>query len=92
MKKTVKKEIGEGLGISGFTLSVLALLFGTGGAIISIISFIFCYIQQKHKPTKLGKAGLIISIIAFILGIIWMIVNMYYLAPILKEIMSQANI
>ena len=84
-----KKEIkikGNSLGASGFTLGVLSIPFmGYFGIIMSILAFIFCFVQQKNKPTKLGKAGLILAIIGFIFSIVWII----YLAPILNNYLQQ---
>jgi hypothetical protein len=69
-----EKKIGDSLGISGFTLSILGILFlGPNGFLISIISFIFCAVQQKKNPNKIGKAGLIMSIIGFILSVLVLI-------------------
>jgi hypothetical protein len=74
VKKKEEKEIGEGLGISGFTLGVLSIVLVLNlaflSSIISIIGFVFCMIQQKHNPKKLGKIGIILNIIGFVLGII----------------------
>lgn len=82
-----EKKIGEGLGIAGFTLSILGILLaGVNGILLSIISFVFCMIQQKKNPHKLAKVGLIISVIAFILNIVIIVVSLIYLAPILKQI------
>jgi len=83
----VEKKIGESLGISGFTLSILSILFaGLNGIMISIISFIFCFIQQKKNPTKIGKIGLIISIIGFIVSVVLIIVSIFYLAPLMGQL------
>ncbi len=80
-----KKEMkikGNSLGSSGFTLGLLSILFtGLFGIPMSIVGFIFCFIQQKNKPSKLGKAGLILSVIGFILSIVWIA----YLAPIFSD-------
>jgi len=70
---------GNSLGASGFTLGILSIIFaGFYGIPFSIVGFIFCFIQQRKKPTKLGKAGLILSVIGLILSLIWV----FYLAPI----------
>jgi len=69
------KKIGEGLGISGFTLGILSIVFaGLLGGVISIIGFVFCFIQQKKNPNKLASAGVILNIIGFILSIIFVYV------------------
>ena len=83
MKKGVSehKIKGESLGASGFTLAVLSVIsLGIIGMIFSAVGFIFCLIQQKNKPTKLGKAGTIISIIGFILSLFWVV----YLGPLVN--------
>lgn len=83
----VEKKSAEGLGIAGFTLSILSILFlGVNGIVLSIISFIFCKIQQKKNPNKIGKAGLIISIIGFILNVVMIIISVLYLAPLLNQL------
>jgi len=85
MKKGMKKELkikGNSLGASGFTLGILSIVsLGIFGVAMSIPGFIFCFIQQKNKPTKLGKAGLILNIIGFILSIVWI----FYFAPMVSE-------
>lgn len=82
-----EKKIGESLGISGFTLGILGILFlGLNGILISIISFIFCMIQQKKNPNKIGKAGLILSVIGFVLNVVIITVSIMYLAPLLNQI------
>jgi len=54
MVKKKTKNIGEGLGISGFTLGVLSILLaGAMGIFIAVIGLIFSYVQQKNKPTQL---------------------------------------
>jgi len=79
---------GNSLGASGFTLGILSILsFGIIGLIMSLIGFIFCFIQQKKKPTKLGKVGLIINAVGFILSIIYLI----WFAPMLSQYMQDLN-
>jgi hypothetical protein len=83
-KKEIK-SIGEGLGISGFTLGVLSILFaGTAGAFISVIGGIFCFVQQRKNKTNLGKAGLILNILGLILSILYIA----YLAPLLSQLIQ----
>jgi apolipoprotein N-acyltransferase len=69
---------GNSFGAAGFVLGIMsAISFGFTGILFSIVGFMFCFIQQKNKPTKLGKAGLIISIIGFILNVaylLWLLV------------------
>ena len=90
MKKVVKKEnknIGEGLGISGLTLSILGIIFlGVNGLLLLTIGFIFCFVQQRKNPTKIGKAGLITSIIGIILNISFLVFYFFYLAPLVNQL------
>jgi len=73
VKKNLKKS-EEGLGTSGFTLGVLSIvLAGWLGAIIAIIGFTFCKIQQKRNPTNLGKAGITLNIIGFVLSVVFIV-------------------
>jgi formate/nitrite transporter FocA (FNT family) len=77
---------GEALGASGFTLAILSIISAGGylGVLFSMVGFVFCLIQQKNKPTKLGKAGLIISIIGFVGGILVMM----FVTPLLVKYME----
>ena len=85
-KKEATKNIGEGLGISGFTLGVLSILMvGTVGIMISVVGFFFCLVQQRRSPTKLGKVGLILNILGFIFGILLIIVLITKLAPLIEQ-------
>jgi hypothetical protein len=88
-KKVKESKVkGNSLGASGFTLGVLSILsFGLIGMFMAIVGFIFCFIQQKKKPTKLGKAGLILNIIGFVLSIIYLV----YLAPLLAQYLQNLN-
>jgi hypothetical protein len=82
------KVKGNSFGASGFTLGVLSVVsFGIVGIIISIVGFIFCFIQQKKKPTKLGKIGLIINVAGFILSIVYIV----YFAPMLAQYLQSLN-
>jgi len=88
-KKVLKRDISEGLGISGFTLGVMSIILVGGlGLIISIVGFAFCYIQQKHRPTKLGKNGLILNIIGFVLSLILIVVSLVYFYPLMQQQMQ----
>ena len=82
MAKKEMEETKEGLGISGFTIGIVSLvLAGSLGIFLSVIGFIFCAIQQKRYPTKLGRAGKIINAISFVLSVLLL----FLLAPILKN-------
>ena len=84
-KEGETKVKANSFGAAGFTLavsSIVILLFGVLGIIVMpIIGFIFCFIQQKKKPTKLGKVGLIVSVIAVVLFLIYFL----WLGPIITE-------
>ena len=88
-KKSVNKELPstkEGLGISGFILGILSLVWAGSifiGTPLAITGFIFCRIQQKKNPMKLAKIGTILNIIGFILGII-IFITLIILAPLLQ--------
>lgn len=85
-----KKNLSEGLGISGFTIAVLGIVFaGYVGIIMSIIGIIFCYVQQKKNPTKLAKAGIIIGAIGIVLSIVYVIVFVKYLSPLVNSQFAQ---
>ncbi len=78
------KENNNEFGIAGFTLSIVAIISAGGmGLILSILSFIFCTIQQKRSANNFAKTGIILSIIAFVLSIAWIIFSIFYLSTIL---------
>ena len=82
------KRISEGLGISGFTLGILSILFaGYVGIIIAVLGGIFCIVQQKKNKTTLGKVGLILNITGIILSVVFII----YLAPMMSNILQNAG-
>lgn len=86
MKRGNKKNSAEGLGISGFTISVIAIIFtGYVGIVLSIVGLVFCLVQQKKNPTKLSKAGVILGIIGIVLSIIYIIVFFTYLSPLINS-------
>ena len=89
-KKTKESKIqGNSMGASGFTLGILAVIsLGLFGVIYSLVGFVFCLIQQKHKKTKLGKAGLAINVIAFILSWVWILV----ILPWISELLVQSSL
>jgi hypothetical protein len=74
-EKGASKIKGDALGASGFTLAILSIisLGGYLGVLFAMVGFVFCFIQQKNKPTKLGKIGFIINLIGFFGGILFMI-------------------
>ena len=89
VEKKKSKKSGETLGISGFTLGIagyFSLIFiGLLSLAFFITGLVFCIIQQKRKPTKLGKTGLIINIVGIIMAIILVIIVAIYLYPLLQE-------
>ncbi len=79
----------EGLGISGFTLGVLAIIFsGWIGIVIAIVGLVFCLVQQKKHKTKLGKAGVILNIAGIILSIAVIVLYAKFIAPLLNQLPS----
>lgn len=90
-KSTSKNE--EVLGISGFTLGIMSIILVVFtpllGITTSIVGFIFCFVQQKRKPTKFGKSGLILNIIGFIANIIWLAVLIKIIIPLVQEQLKQ---
>ena len=86
--KEERSKLDYALGISGFTLAIIAfILIGIYGAIIAVVGGIFCVIQQKkRKKLKLAKTGLIINIIAFALSLVWIFVGSRLLYSLLENI------
>lgn len=77
-KKTLH-ESKDALGISGFTLGIAGIVMaGFAGLIFSILGFVFCSIQQKKHPTKIGKTGIIINVVAFVLSVILIILTIAF--------------
>ena len=77
-----KEEARESFGVIGLTLGILGiLLIGSNGIFISLTGLIFSLIQQKKYKTKIGKAGVIVSTIGIIVGIIFILVFVYYITP-----------
>jgi hypothetical protein len=84
--RMAKKEIGEGIGISGFTLGIISIVTaGWLGLVLSVVGFSFCMAQQKKNPIKLGKAGIIVNIIGFVLSVAWIIYYITYVMPMLAQ-------
>jgi uncharacterized membrane protein len=84
-----EKEKTEGLGISGFTIGVLAMILsGWVGLIMAVVGLIFCLVQQKSHKTRFGKAGVIINIIAIVLSAAIIILYTSYIAPLLSQVSS----
>ena len=83
-----KKE-GEAFGISGFTLGIAGFVSLIFSPLLSvafcIVGLIFCWIQQKNKKTKFGKAGLIINVLGIIASIVYFIVLVKYLLPLVQQ-------
>lgn len=79
---------GNSFGASGFTLGILSVIsLGVFGVILSVIGFIFCFVQQRKKPTKLGKTGLVINVVGLILSILWIV----YFAPMLANYLQNGT-
>ncbi len=95
VKKEVKTEKGksEALGISGFTLgmiSFLELIFFTPylGIFLTIIGIIFCGVQQKRNPTRLGKIGLVINLFGLVLNSLLMYTLLKVLIPTIQQMVE----
>lgn len=87
-EKKESKIKGNSLGAAGFTLGVIGVLaFGVIGLILSIVGFVLCFIQQKNRPTKLGKAGLILNVIGIVLSIVYIIL----IAPLVTKYLQSLN-
>ncbi len=77
----------EGLGISGFTLGVIGIVFsGWIGLMISIVGLIFSLVQQKRHKTSMGKIGVILNIIGIVLSILIVVLYSNYIAPLLNKV------
>jgi vacuolar-type H+-ATPase subunit I/STV1 len=85
-----EEKKSEGLGISGFTLGVLGIIFsGWMGIIVCLVGLVFCFIQQRKHKTTLGKVGLILNIIGIILAIV-IIVLYAKIAPLINQSLPSA--
>lgn len=85
MAEKKESEMSEALGISGFTLGVMGIIFlGFNGLITSLTGLIFCLIQQKKHKTKFGKTGVILGIIGIILNIAGIILYII-ITPLLNK-------
>ena len=86
-EKESKEGLGEGLGISGFTLGVLSIVFaGWMGILVAVIGGIFCLSQKKKKETKMAKVGLILNIIGLIVSILFIVLYATVLAPLIGQL------
>jgi len=88
-RKKESKKIGEALGISGFTLGIVSIVFAflipIFGILFSIVGFTLCFIQQKKNPTKKGKTGLILNVIGFVVSIALWIIAATILLPLIQD-------
>jgi len=88
------KKSGEGLGISGFTLSIAGIYSFIWISFLSLPFFImgtiFSWIQIKNKKTKLGVAGLIINVIGLLLNLLILVILVYY-PDILQNLLLQSS-
>ena len=85
-KKVKESKVkANSFGAAGFTLSlssIAILILGVFGILVMpILGLVFCVLQQRKKPTKLGKAGIILSVISIILFIVYFA----WLGPIITE-------
>ncbi len=82
-----KESVGDGLGVSGFTLGVLSIIFaGWMGIIIAVVGGIFCFVQQKNKKMRIAKVGLILNIVGFVVSILFVFLYSIVIAPLLGDI------
>lgn len=88
MKEKKGKETkvkANSFGAAGFTLAVSSLsilILGAYGLLLMpVLGLIFSIIQQRKKPTKLGKVGIIVSIISIVLFILYFI----WIGPMLAQ-------
>lgn len=66
----VEQPKGNGVGVAGFVLSVLALLFSwapVAGWLIWLLGFILSLVGMFRRPRGLAVAGFILSIIGILL-------------------------
>lgn len=71
-----KKQIGKGLGIAGFVLSIVSVFFFIVPILLiigEVLALIFSISQMKKKSTGLAIAGLVISITVLAGVLLWMI-------------------
>jgi len=82
-----KTKLGENtLGIAGFVLGVVSIIFaGNNGIIIGIVGLIFSLRQQSKKPTRESKLGVILNIIGIVLAIIILVLFLTVLKPMIEE-------
>jgi hypothetical protein len=85
VEKERAESRSEGIGISGFTIGVIGIIFsGWIGIILSAVGLSFCLVQQKKHKTRMAKVGLIINAIGIILSVL--IIALYSkLAPLLNQ-------
>ena len=100
MKKSVKKEKSVKksntvnldspaltLAIAGIFLIFFSSLFIP--PLFLILALVFAIIQQKKKPTNIGKSSLILSIVGMVLYIAWIIILFKVLLPLAQQTISQ---
>ena len=85
-EKKEKESLGDALGISGFTLGVLSIVFaGWIGMAVAIVGGAFCLVQQKNKKLRIARLGLILNVIGFILSILFIFLYATVIAPLIGE-------
>ena len=78
-EKKESKVKGNSFGASGFTLGILSVLsMSFIGILTSIVGLTFCIIQQKNRPTKLGKVGLILNVIGLFINLTFLIWYLFF--------------
>ena len=84
-EKKERESLGDALGVSGFTLGVLSIIFaGWVGLMVAIVGAIFCLVQQKKSKLRIAKLGLILNGIGFIVSLLFIFLYATVLAPIIQ--------
>ena len=82
-----KEKMGDGLGVSGFTLGILSIIFaGWMGLIIAVIGALFCFFQQKNKKMRIAKVGLILNLIGFGVSLAFLLLYSTVIVPLLGDL------
>ena len=85
-EKKEKESLGDALGVSGFTLGVLSIVFaGWIGLVVAVVGGIFCFVQQKNKKMRIAKLGLILNVIGFIVSVLFIFLYATVIAPLIGE-------
>lgn len=92
MKKEAKKEVhsktdSNSYGTASVVLGIIGLVFASlPGIILAIIGLVFASKQNARAPNNWSKAGKILGILGIILGILVIIVNVYYFQSMVGDL------